>query len=130
MSEVVLVFLYSVTFAYCTLQIISSVLLPIFPFVVSIFLFYLKFFKLLRQFFLKMYLFLAELSLRCCMQAFSGWSQRGLLFVAMQGLLMVVASCCGVWALGIRVSVAVSLGVSSLAFGILLGQRSNLYPLH
>ena len=72
MSEVVLIFLYSVTFAYCTLQIISSVLLPIFPFVVSIFLFYLKFFKLLRQFFLKMYLFLAELSLRCCMQAFSG----------------------------------------------------------
>ena len=38
------------------------------------------------------YLFLAVLGLRCCAQAFSSCSERGLLFVAAHGLLIVVAS--------------------------------------
>ena len=37
-------------------------------------------------------LFLAELGLRCCAQAFSSCSEQGLLFVAVRGLLIVVAS--------------------------------------
>ena len=45
-------------------------------------------------FFLKLfiYLFLAALGLRCCAQAFSGCGEQGLLFVAVCGLLTVVAS--------------------------------------
>ena len=50
----------------------------------------------LEQFFLKInlfvYLFLAALGLRCCTQAFSSCSQRGLLFVAVRRLLIAVAS--------------------------------------
>ena len=38
------------------------------------------------------YLFLAALGLRCCAQAFSGCSERGPLFIAVRGLLIVVAS--------------------------------------
>ena len=38
------------------------------------------------------YLFLAALGLRCCAQAFSGCGERGLLFVAVRGLLIAVAS--------------------------------------
>ena len=38
------------------------------------------------------YLFLAALGLRCCAQAFSSCSERGLLFVAVHGLLIAVAS--------------------------------------
>ena len=38
------------------------------------------------------YLFLAVLGLRCCAQAFSSCGERGLLFVAVRGLLIVVAS--------------------------------------
>ena len=37
-------------------------------------------------------LFLAALGLRCCTQAFSSCSERGLLFVAVLGLLIAVAS--------------------------------------
>ena len=39
-----------------------------------------------------MYLFLAALGLRCCVQAFSSCGERGLLFVAARGLLITVAS--------------------------------------
>ena len=39
-----------------------------------------------------MYLFLAALGLGCCTRAFSGCGERGLLFVAVCGLLIVVAS--------------------------------------
>ena len=35
---------------------------------------------------------LAALGLRCCAQAFSSCSERGLLFVAVRGLLIAVAS--------------------------------------
>ena len=38
------------------------------------------------------YLFLATLGLRCCTQAFSSCGERGLLLVAVRGLLIVVAS--------------------------------------
>ena len=38
------------------------------------------------------YLFLVALGLRCCVRAFSSCSKTGLLFVAVCGLLLVVAS--------------------------------------
>ena len=38
------------------------------------------------------HLFLAALGLRCCALAFSGCSERGLLFVEVRGLLTAVAS--------------------------------------
>ena len=38
------------------------------------------------------YLFLAELGLCCCTRTFSSCGKRGLLFVAVHGLLIVVAS--------------------------------------
>ena len=48
-----------------------------------------------------MYLSLAALGLRCCEQAFSSCGQRGLLFLAVRGLLTAVASlCCRARALG------------------------------
>ena len=37
-------------------------------------------------------LFLAALGLRCCTQAFSSCSEKGLLFVVVRGLLIAVAS--------------------------------------
>ena len=39
-----------------------------------------------------MYLFLAVLGLHCCAWAFSSWGEQGLLFVAVHGLLIAVAS--------------------------------------
>ena len=39
-----------------------------------------------------MYLFLAVLGFRCCAQAFSSCGEWGLLFVAVHGLLVAVAS--------------------------------------
>ena len=39
-----------------------------------------------------MYLFLAALGLRCCARAFSSCGERGLLFIVVRGLLIVVAS--------------------------------------
>ena len=38
------------------------------------------------------YLFLAALGLRCCTRAFSSCGERGLLFVAVRGFLIAVAS--------------------------------------
>ena len=38
------------------------------------------------------YLFLSVLRLRCCARAFSSCGERGLLFAAVRGLLIVVAS--------------------------------------
>ena len=38
------------------------------------------------------FFFLAVLGLRCCARAFSSCGERGLLFVAMRGLLIAVAS--------------------------------------
>ena len=42
--------------------------------------------------FILIYLFLAVLGLRCCVWAFCSCGERGLLFVAVCGLLIVVAS--------------------------------------
>ena len=42
--------------------------------------------------FLFIYLFLAALSLHCCTWTFSSCSERGLLFIAVSGLLIAVAS--------------------------------------
>ena len=47
------------------------------------------------QFFIRedfIYLYLAALGLCCCARAFSSCSERGLLFVAVRGLLIAVAS--------------------------------------
>ena len=46
----------------------------------------------LNLFILFFYLFLAALGLRCCAQAFCSCGQKGLLFVAVRGLLIAVAS--------------------------------------
>ena len=57
------------------------------------------------------YLFLAVLGLRCCARAFSSCGERGLLFVAVCGLLIAVASLVaehGAWA-----SVVVARGLNS-----------------
>ena len=51
------------------------------------------------------YLFLAALSLHCCRQAFSSCSERGLLFVAVRGLLIAEASLVvehGLWVRGLH----------------------------
>ena len=59
------------------------------------------------------YLLLAALELRCCAWAFSSCGQQGLLFIAVRGLLIAVASlCCRAQALGARVSVVVACGLS------------------
>ena len=42
--------------------------------------------------FLKIYLFLVALGLRCCVQAFSSCGERGLLFVVVPGFLIAMAS--------------------------------------
>ena len=48
------------------------------------------FFK--NKFIYLIYLFLAALGLRCCTWAFSSYGERGLLFFAVRGLLIAVAS--------------------------------------
>ena len=50
------------------------------------------FFLFLKKFYLFIYLFLAALGLRCCARAFSSCGKWGLLFVAVHGLLIAVAS--------------------------------------
>ena len=59
------------------------------------------------------YLFLATLGLCCCTQAFSSCSKRGLLFLAVCGLLCSGFSCCGARAPGTRASVVAARGLSS-----------------
>ena len=78
------------------------------------------------------YLFLAALGLRCCVQAFSSCGKRGLFFLAVPSLLIAVASlCCRAQALGACASVVVALGLScSSACGIFPDQGSNPCSLH
>ena len=52
----------------------------------------LLFFLIIYLFIYFIYLFLPVLGLRCCTWAFARCSERGLLFVAMRGLLIAVAS--------------------------------------
>ena len=65
--------------------------------------------------FLKIYLFiylcLAALGLRYCARAFFSCGERGLLFVAVGGLLTAVASRCRARTLGTRASVVVARGL-------------------
>ena len=79
-----------------------------------------------KLFFKKLiYLFLASLDLRCCARAFSSCGERGLLFVAVHGLLIASASCCGAQALGMRASVVVEHGLSSCGSRALERRLSN-----
>ena len=52
----------------------------------------LFFFFFWESIYLFIYLFLAALGLRCCIQAFSSCGERGLLFVVVRVLLIAVAS--------------------------------------
>ena len=64
-------------------------------------------------FFLKLInLFLAALGLHCCVQAFSSYSERGLLCCGVQAS-RGSFSCCGAWALGVRASVVAACGLNS-----------------
>ena len=62
----------------------------------SLIILYDKVWLLIVSFFYKfiylIYLFLAALGLRCCAQTFSSCGERGLLFVVVRGLLIVMAS--------------------------------------
>ena len=49
-------------------------------------------FLFFKKFYLIYLLFLAVLGLHCCMRAFSSCGEQGLLFVAVRGLLIAVAS--------------------------------------
>ena len=51
-----------------------------------------NYFFIIFKIFINLFLFLAALGLRCCVQAFSSCRERGLLFVAVLGLLIAVAS--------------------------------------
>ena len=105
-----------------------------------------KFFISMKFYF---FFFLAVLDLHFCAWAFSSCGMRGLLFVAVHRLLIVVAShcggfsCCGAWALGAWASVVVVHGLyragsvvvahglsCSTACGNFPDQGLNLCPLH
>ena len=115
------------------------------------FVFFLEFFFFTLYIYLFICLFLAALSLCCCAWAFFSCVERGLLFVVVCGLLIVVASLVAehrlqvrgpqqLWhtgsvvvALGLQSagSVVVAYGLScSAACGIFLDQGSNPCPLH
>ena len=82
---------------------------------------------------------MAALGLRCCAQAFSSCGEQGLLFVAVHGLLITVASLVAEHGLQVRgfqqlwhvgsVVVAHRL-CCSVACGIFPDQGSNQCPLH
>ena len=59
------------------------------------------------------YFSLAALGLHCCAQAFSSCGEWGLLFIAVCGLVIAVASRCGARALGVWASVFVASGLNS-----------------
>ena len=84
---------------------------------------------------------MAALGLRCCTQSFSSCREQGLLFIAVRGLLIAVASLyCRTRALGTRASAVVARGLSSCGSQaqLLCGmwdlpgadQGSNRCPLH
>ena len=73
--------------------------------------------------YLFIYLFMAALGLHCWGQAFSSYGERGLLFIAVRGLLNVVASLGaehGLWA-----SVVVVRGLSSCGLRVLEHRLSS-----
>ena len=84
-------------------------------------------------------LFLAALGVRCCTQTFSSCGEWGLLFVAVHGLLIAVASlaaehrlqACGLQQLWHVGSVVVARGLSCFAAcGVFPSQGLNPCPLH
>ena len=95
-------------------------------------------------YFFKIINFLAALGLRCCTRAFSSCGERELPFVAVHGLLTVVASlvaehglqACGLqqlWHAGSRAQAQQLWRTGLVALwhvGIFLDQRSNPCPLH
>ena len=81
--------------------------------------------------YLFVYLFLAVLSLRCCVRAFSSCGKQRLLLVAVHRLLIAVASPVAEHGLQSAGSVVLAHGLScSAACGIFSDQGSNLCPLH
>ena len=92
---------------------VQTCALPILVFIVVVF-FCFVFFLTLNLFPFFYFLFLAALGLRCSAWAFSSCGERGLLFIAVRRLLIVMAfSCCGARALGAQASVVVARGLSS-----------------
>ena len=86
-----------------------------------------------KKLFISFIIYLAELSLCCCVQAFSTCSEWGLLSVGLWGLLLAVSvfSCCRAQVLGFWALLVVEHGLScSAACGIFLDQGLNLCPLH
>ena len=77
-----------VNLIHCFICLISALIVIITFYLVSFFFF----------FFINLF---AAFGLRCCAWAFSSCGERGLLFVAVSGLLIAVASlCCGAQAVG------------------------------
>ena len=66
-------------------DVLQCIVRNIFPLMLGL-VFYLVFFNKF------IYLFLAALGLCCCVQAFSSCNEQGLLFIAVHGLLIAVAS--------------------------------------
>ena len=62
---------------------------------------------------------MAELGLCCCARASSSCREQGLLFVAVRGLRIAVASRCRARALGMQASVVVARGLSSCGSRVL-----------
>ena len=73
-------------------------------------------FFLFKKYFI--YLFLAVLGLHCCMRAFCSCGERGLLFVAVRGLIAVASRC------GTRASVVVA-GLVSVDLVVSAGSRAQ-----
>ena len=73
---------------------------------------------------------MAALGLHCCAWAFSSCGERVLLFVAVHGLLIAVASHCGAWALGARASVVVACGLSSCGMRAQLWHTGSVVVAH
>ena len=86
-SEIKHLFIYLFTI-WISVQVLCPFLCP-FSIRLSVLLLYRIFFK---KFIYFIYLFLAVLGLCCCAQAFSSCGEWGLLFVAVYGLLIAVAS--------------------------------------
>ena len=69
---------------------------------------------------------LAASCLRCCARSFSSCGERGLLFVAVRGLLIAVGSlCCGAQALGTWAAVVVTRALSSCGLQALESRLSS-----
>ena len=65
----------------------------------------------IHSLFLAFFFFLAALGLCCCTWAFSSCGKRGLLFIVVHGLLIMVA-CCRARALGTQASVVAAHGLN------------------